>query len=394
MQKYIIVTGGELRNKGAQAMTFITVDQIAKKYPQYRVVLVSKQDYKRPESEKKNYKFDIIAPMTVIKNRIVSSCFGGLLFQNDPVYKEYLRILKNSVALIDISGYALGSNWGAKNAIRVMQRICLAKYYNIPVYFMPQSYGPFDFKGKMALIANYMIKHYLSYAKVVYAREYDGLKLLEEKYRLKNVVKANDLVLQNKGFELSNIYHNVPEVFDMDVPKGSVAIIPNSKNNKFGEENEVMRLYQNVISRLLDKNKKVYLIYHAVEDLKVCEAIKEKYFTDNKDVLVVEKELSCVDFDNLVEKFDFIIGSRYHSIVHAYRKSIPAVILGWAIKYRELAKSIEQENYCFDVKDVSNHESILSAVDRMCEMNTLEAAKISNLLCEIQKENVYDVIEV
>lgn len=32
MKKYILVTGGELRNKGAQAMTFITVDQIAKKF--------------------------------------------------------------------------------------------------------------------------------------------------------------------------------------------------------------------------------------------------------------------------------------------------------------------------------------------------------------------------
>ena len=34
MKKYILVTGGELRNKGAQAMTFITVDQIAKKFPE------------------------------------------------------------------------------------------------------------------------------------------------------------------------------------------------------------------------------------------------------------------------------------------------------------------------------------------------------------------------
>ncbi len=30
MKKYIVITGGQLYNKGAQAMTFITVDEMAK----------------------------------------------------------------------------------------------------------------------------------------------------------------------------------------------------------------------------------------------------------------------------------------------------------------------------------------------------------------------------
>ena len=60
MKKYILVTGGELFNKGAQAMTFITVDQIAKSFPNYTVVLFSGQDANRPEEEKKNYKFEIM----------------------------------------------------------------------------------------------------------------------------------------------------------------------------------------------------------------------------------------------------------------------------------------------------------------------------------------------
>ena len=59
MEKYILVTGGELYNKGAQAMTFITADEIAKRWPNCKMVLLSPRDVKRPESEKSKYKFEI-----------------------------------------------------------------------------------------------------------------------------------------------------------------------------------------------------------------------------------------------------------------------------------------------------------------------------------------------
>ena len=59
MGKYVLVTGGELKNKGAQAMTFITVDEIKKRYPDKEVILLSDIDYKRPDEIKENYRFTI-----------------------------------------------------------------------------------------------------------------------------------------------------------------------------------------------------------------------------------------------------------------------------------------------------------------------------------------------
>ena len=71
-KKYILITGGELKNKGAQAMTFITVDQIAKRYPECKVLLLSNQDYVRSDEEKANYKFDIL-PFVNIKRVLALS---------------------------------------------------------------------------------------------------------------------------------------------------------------------------------------------------------------------------------------------------------------------------------------------------------------------------------
>ena len=54
----IIITGGELFNKGAQAMTFITVDEIRRRFPDHAIYLLSEMDLARPETERKQYAFD------------------------------------------------------------------------------------------------------------------------------------------------------------------------------------------------------------------------------------------------------------------------------------------------------------------------------------------------
>ena len=37
----VIITGGDLKNKGAQAMTFVTVDEIKKRFPEERIYLAA-----------------------------------------------------------------------------------------------------------------------------------------------------------------------------------------------------------------------------------------------------------------------------------------------------------------------------------------------------------------
>ena len=395
-KKYILVTGGELRNKGAQAMSFITADEMAKRYPECEVILFSSGDYKRPDEEKNNYKFRIL-PFPGFGESI-SLCTGllrgkYLKRENGKAFAEYGDIFKNAVVFLDISGFALGSKWTYGRNISYMRRIRLAKHFNIPVYLMPQSFGPFEYEGKNAKKIHRTLRKYLPTAKLIMARENEGKKLLKDIYHLENVIKTPDLVLQNRAIDLNNVFHNPPPKKDIMISEHSVAIIPNSKNNVFGNVDKVIELYRKIADKLLAKDYSIYLIYHALEDLKICNRIKE-LFSDCEKVKVVVEELSCIDFDEIVGEFDFIIGSRYHSIVHAYRRAVPAVVLGWAVKYQELTDCLGQKQYCFSVTDENSYESILDKIEQMCDKRCEESQRIATGVSQIQKESVYDLIDI
>ena len=61
MKKNVIITGGELFNKGAQAMTFAVISTIKKINPDINCILLSTKDaIERSEEDKKKYNFEIL----------------------------------------------------------------------------------------------------------------------------------------------------------------------------------------------------------------------------------------------------------------------------------------------------------------------------------------------
>lgn len=60
-KRYILVTGGELFNKGAQSMTFVTVDELKKRYPDKEIIVISHSDYYQRDKEyKERYDFEFL----------------------------------------------------------------------------------------------------------------------------------------------------------------------------------------------------------------------------------------------------------------------------------------------------------------------------------------------
>lgn len=379
MQKYIIVTGATFTNKGIQAMLYITADEIAKRWPDCQMLMHTR----KVAAEKRNtYKFGFMEGM---KNIV------------EPINPErYREIMSNTEALIDISGYSLGSDWSEKrNIYFIKTRLIDPKMYNIPVYLMPQSFGPFDFAGKSRKTIMKALKHYLPYAKLIMARENDGKKHLVQSFGLNNVIKTNDLVLQNKGIEIGNIfqekhYLKVPEV----ASQKCIAIIPNIKNERNSKKNDMMKIYQFLIDRLIKYGFTVYLVHHSSADAGICRKIKESFFNDEKNVEVVLQEFDCLEFDVFVSKMNFIVASRYHAVVHAFRRSVPAIVIGWAVKYYELLKLAGQEPYYFDSRESINEEAIGNSLEKMISGCKIESKKIQRVVKEVQKENVFDHIKL
>lgn len=393
----ILITGGELENKGAQSMVFITVDELHKRFPDHEIVVISPFDVKRSKEEKSNYKFkidDMHSLVPILKKTSLKHRIYYLLKGYDRVaYQEAVDFYSQVDMLVDISGYALGSDWNILYVDTFLYRIMLGKIFGFRVFLMPQSFGPFDYKGSKGKAIRRNIKKWLKHCDKICAREQEGFDYLTKDFKLNNVVKTYDLVLNNKGIDLRNIYYNIPKLKIPDIKQNSIAIIPNFKNSDFGNVKEIFAFYKETIDLILEKGKTVYVLRHSKNDIDLCRQIVSMFAGYDK-VILLEQDFSCLEFDEMVNKFDFIIASRYHSVVHSYKNYVPSITLGWAVKYRELHAFFDQSDFCFNVRGNLDKQKILNKIEYMMDNHKTESAKIKEKIVAAQSYNVFDILSL
>lgn len=388
----IIITGGELFNKGAQAMTFVAVDEIKKRFPEHKIYLLSEMDFARSADERAKYAFNFTGWYPIKFARSQRNAVLDLLckLRNGKEFREAEEIYKNCDAIIDISGYALGANWSVRNNDRYLDHLEFAQAFDIPVYLMPQSFGPFEF-GEEHPGVDERCRKLLPTCKVILAREQEGYDALVNTYELTNVQLAPDLVLNNKGIDLTNVFKEIPRFEHPEIASGSIAVVPNGRNLSVGNAEEVLSLYQTTIQNGLEQGKTVYLLHHATSDAKICAQLKERFEAEEK-VVLLDQEFSCLEFNELVRKFDYLVASRFHAIVHAYKNGVPCVILGWAKKYEDLSVRFGQREYLFDVRNHVDSSALCAAMEHLNRNLHSETRKIEAGLADVQKENVFDIL--
>lgn len=388
----IIITGGELFNKGAQAMVFITVDELKKRYPDHKIYLLSEMDLRRPKEERDIYTFDFTGWYPIKFARAQSNFFLRQMckLRNSREYNETYELYSNCDLMIDISGFALGSNWSYESCSLYLDHLEFAKEFDIPVYIMPQSFGPFDFKGENSKELDERIRHLMPLVKIVCAREQEGFEYLANHYHFNNVVQKVDLVLNNKGIDFCHIYKNEPTLKRFSIPSKSVGIIPNSMTETVCEKGRIYKLYEIIIQLLVNEGYFVYIVGHSESDLELCNSIKKMF--DNERVVLIDQNLSCLEFNELVSKFDFVIASRFHSIVHAYKNCVPCIALGWAGKYQSLLSLFHQEAYAFDFRKGFSIDCLINRTQLLEKNLANEVVTISEVLKEIQLDNIFDVL--
>ncbi len=388
----IIITGGGLVNKGAQAMTLIAADQLRRRFPEHRILLLSAMDQQRPEAEKQQYTFGFTGwyPLKFARAQKNPLLRALCLLRSRQELLECEAIYKNTDLLVDISGYALGSNWSEKICNDFLDPLDFARAFGIPVYVLPQSFGPFDFADPAI---DRRCRQLLPTAKLICAREQEGYDALVSTYGLQNVIRTPDLVLSSKALDLGNVYTRVPA---MDLPplaEKSVGIIPNQRNFDIGSHQEVLDFYRAAMERILAGGNRIYILSHSDMDKPVCRELKALYADDER-VVLLDREFSCVEFNELVKGFRYLVASRFHSIVHAYKNGVPCIVLGWAVKYRDLLAQFGQSRYGFDVRKPSDRAQLLTALEQMEDAAEDEARTILNALAQVQQENIFDLIQI
>lgn len=389
---YILITGGNLINKGAQAMTFVAVDEVKRRFPDREIVVVSDVDAARSDEELSHYRFLFRDGVCLFgrKYKLVQHRYGRLDRHGDAAH-----IRKHAEMIVDVSGYTFGSNWGVLANLLAAYRARRASKMHIPIYFMPQSFGPFAWTGLRRRVMDHILKKWLNHAQVFYCREMQGLELMRTRYCLPCARYGVDLVLANRGVDRDALFRDMPERAEEEraiaqIKPHSVGILPNVRNEASSTPEKMDALYHEMIDTFLRLGKTVYLIRHAAQDRKCCIRIKEHYREDER-VVLLEEEFDCFAYSALAQRFDYLAASRYHAVVHAYKAGTPCIVPGWAVKYQELSQLFGQEAYVMDVRTAKPQDAE-SLILRMEENYEKESAAIRELLAKLQRENVFDIL--
>ena len=379
--KKILITGGGFSNKGAEAMLNITLLKCFEKIPDPQFFIQVSGDI---------YEARVIQDLHKIKNYLNLNKNT----KSKSFIKKFLaqcKIISSVHLLIDISGFELTSKFDNYYSFRYLLRIVLSKLFKVPVIIMPQSFGPFDYKGFVGKLIKGFIKRYMSYPDVVFARELEGYTYLKQICPKCNIILSKDIVLQTNTDEYAM---NINSLADIEVSvsgNNCVGIIPNTRLQEQGEPGLCNELFYEAIKTLRECNKEVFLIYHSNDDKNLCKQLK-MHFSNDEMVNVLERDFSCFEFERIVKRFDFLIASRYHSIVHSYKQGVPCIALGWAVKYKELLELFGQERYLIDISS-ANCELINYIIPQMVNSNLKEREQILKLLIDIQKNNCFDILE-
>ncbi len=390
----IVITGGELFNKGAQAMVFIAVSECKKRFPDHEIYVLSPMDLQRPPQELAQYAFQFTGwyPTKFAQAQHRPLLRFAYLLRHREELLAAEALYRNTDLMLDISGYALGSNWSDATCNTYLEHLEFAAGFNIPVYLMPQSFGPFDF-GEARSAIDTRIRRLLPKAKAIMAREQEAYDALTSTYNLTNVHLAPDLVLNNKGIDLKAIYREPPVFHLPDVMANSIAVIPNNRNVDVGNRESVLGLYCSAIRHALISGKHVYLLRHSSVDAQICTNLKDR-FADEPKVILLEQEFNCLEFNALVKAFDYLVASRFHSVVHAFKNGVPCITLGWAGKYAELLAQFDQSVYLFDVRQNPSADMLTVAMDRLDHCRSEESVKILSHLSSVQENNVFDNLKL
>jgi coenzyme F420-reducing hydrogenase beta subunit/polysaccharide pyruvyl transferase WcaK-like protein len=392
-KRNIVIVGGALSNKGSQAMTFTVVDQMKRRFPDKDIYLFSTPDFRRPEREKRKYTFKFRSWDIFTAFRL-SGFLGRLLVSKSNEWQEEKdteKIIRNACCFIDISGFALSSELGFVTSWYYLLNIMTAKKFSVPFYILPQSIGPFDYPLTYRFLFSPMVKMFLKYPERIYPREEAGVNSLM-KYIKRKVEKYPDIVLQNDSYEISHIFNGDLELKGTEVKTNSVGIIPNLRVIERTDAVELMKVYNTLINSLISAKKTVYVVRHSHEDLGICTDIKNR-FHDNDKVILVSHDLNAFQLENIIKQFDFIVASRYHSIVHAYRNVVPSLVIGWSNKYRELLKDFNQLGYYFDCRIPIDAAKINIQLEKLINNRQQEISVIKSRLAQIKKMNVFNVFD-
>lgn len=392
VKKNWIITGGGDNNLGAQAMTLEAINFIKSNFPECEIYILNSNMY----YDNKRLMFEAEILPSLGTKKIISLTMNEKVLKNkllgdELIQNKFLNIFRNTLGIIDVSGYAFSSHWRFKYSVSYLSILCYARIKKIPIWLMPQSYGPFNWniikKMFLKLVSNYAFKF-----TNVYAREQQGINELS-KLVDKKIIKSPDIVLLSK-YNI-NKESQSKLIRNSEIPeskKDTVCIVPSIMMLKKFSYDQLIEFYKYTINYLINLDYEVWILPHSGEDKKICSDIYDELNSQIKNnVKVLLDEYNCIHSEAIIEQVNFLVASRYHSIILGYKNLKPSIIIGWSYKYVELANLMDQSD--FILNDIDNKSLINEKLDFINKNTESESQKIKKNLELIQGKTPFKHIK-
>ena len=348
----IEIHGGQFRNKGAEKMLRVTLEELSRRIPDARFAV---DEVFGTREELRNYGLMSLVPR---RGWISNPRFGiRLSIQSSfgQIVPRLSRFVPNSASLgevdafVDISGFAYTDEWGT---VPCGSLAALAGKYSDrgkPVVFLPQAFGPFRIEENRLNFARAVRA-----ADRIYVRDQVSLRHVQGfDDDLEKVKLAPDITL----FRGARI-----EPADCRA-EARVLFVPNIRMLRQGSavwEADYVGILSSMIDRAGGLGLTPELLVHdqSGQDMQVALEIQGKSIYS---VRIIEE----TDPWRLKERIGealFLVGSRYHALVAAFSTGVPSIALGWSHKYPMLYSDFGQEAFVVSMPD---RGFALQLVDRL-----------------------------
>lgn len=253
-----------------------------------------------------------------------------------PDQKKTYEIYRNAKAAFVKGGGFLHAYEGLTDTYKIyffLYHINLALSMGIPVYIMPNSYGPFVSKSSRK-----MVKKCLDKCQLVYSRESISQQVLRESCNVDSILSRDLAMYLKKDYGFNAREYLVNKGITMENGRTvGITVRPYRFPGKPNPE-ELYSQYKksvcNLIYWLIDNDYRPILIEHVFSenfherDIICINEIAETIKRNGRHIDVFsDLALNCKQMKAVYAEMDYLVGTRFHSVIFALTEKVPVIAI-------------------------------------------------------------------
>lgn len=260
-------------------------------------------------------------------------------------YCHYLERTGRAIdAVIDIGGFAYGDEWSLGRALWNAPLIEFCTRHAVPMIYLPQAWGSFE-KPDIRQGTRQLLETPVTW---LYSRDEQSSRYLEELLgRPDHSIAAwPDIAFAFRGGTREQ-GQQILRSMGCDLTRQIVGVAPNMQIYRRVDGSGLGNLYVRSLVRVVEhcleehdvdivlQASEMYASGSAIDDRHLCSLIAAAVDRPDR-CFATQDVLTAGQSAALISCFDYLVGSRFHSLVFGLSQGVPGMAVSWSHKYRQL----------------------------------------------------------